>query len=65
MIDPRRTILSGRREIIKFTGRSWPTIRYWIREKGFPAAKIDGRWEADAEEVRQWRKRQIKKARGE
>lgn len=53
------TCLSGRKEIIRYVGRSWQTIRKWIREKGFPARKLDGRWESDVEMISEWRRKQI------
>jgi len=34
--------LVGKKAISEFVGRSWGTIRRWIREEGFPAKKIDG-----------------------
>ncbi len=44
-----------------FTGRSWPVIKKWIDEDGFPARKIDGVWEADGDLVIEWRRQQIKR----
>jgi hypothetical protein len=52
-------ILNGKKDISKFVGRSWSTIRKWIDEKEFPARKLDGIWEADAELIIQWRQKQI------
>jgi hypothetical protein len=54
-----KCILTGRKDICSFVGRSWSTIRMWIDERGFPARKLDGIWESDAELIIQWRQRQI------
>ena len=59
-MEAKDVILSGRKEIEKYVNRPWNVIRKWINEKGFPAAKIDGRWESDKEEIIAWRKKQIK-----
>jgi hypothetical protein len=56
-----KTILTGRKQIMNFVGRSWPTIQKWIDEDGFPARKLDGVWEADGDLVIEWRRRQIVK----
>lgn len=48
-------LLNGKKEIRAQTGgRSWKTIRRWIREEGFPAKKIDGRWQSDPVMIRKW-----------
>ena len=52
-------ILTGKKNICNFLGRSWDTVERWIREKGFPARKIDGVWESDSELITNWRRRQI------
>jgi hypothetical protein len=52
-------ILTGKKQICNFLGRSWRTVEYWIREKEFPARKIDGVWESDSELITGWRRRQI------
>jgi len=53
-------MLVGKKVISEFVGRSWGTIRRWIREEGFPAKKIDGGWHSDAELVREWLKGKIR-----
>jgi predicted DNA-binding transcriptional regulator AlpA len=53
-------LLSGKKAIIEYCGRSWPTIQRWIKERSFPACKMDGVWESDKELVKEWRRRQIK-----
>ncbi len=53
-------VLSGREEIQKFVERPWNIIERWIRERNFPAVKLDGRWESDAELIVSWRREQIK-----
>jgi hypothetical protein len=57
-------ILTGKKNICNFVGRSWDTVERWIRERGFPARKIDGVWESDSELITAWRRRQIN-GRGE
>jgi hypothetical protein len=47
-----------------FVKRSWRKIKDWILKEGFPAKKIDGVWESDAELIREWKRRRILK-RGE
>ena len=51
--------LTGKKNICNFLGRSWDTVERWIREKEFPACKIDGVWESDSELITNWRRRQI------
>ena len=53
-------ILTGKKNICNFLGRSWDTVERWIREKGFPARKIDGVWESDSELITAWRQSLIK-----
>ena len=59
MSQTRQPILNGKKDICRYVGRSWSTIRKWIDQKEFPARKLDGIWEADAELIIQWRQRQI------
>lgn len=54
-----RRILTGSKEIQSYVGRSWKTIYKWIKNKNFPAVKIDGIWESDTELIHEWRKKQI------
>ncbi len=56
-----KELLGGKKEIAAFVGRGWHVVSLWIKEKGFPATKLNGRWESDAELIRQWRKEQIKR----
>lgn len=59
MSQRKHPIINGKKDISKFVGRSWRTIRMWIEEKDFPARKLDGIWEADADLIIQWRQKQI------
>ena len=52
-------ILTGKKSICNFMGRSWSTIERWIMEREFPARKIDGIWESDSELITAWRRKQI------
>jgi len=54
-------MLTGSKEITGFVGRSWKIIYRWIKEKDFPAKKIDGVWESDTELILEWRTNQIMK----
>ncbi|MDD5643281.1 MAG: hypothetical protein PHX53_16635 [Syntrophales bacterium] len=52
-------ILTGKKNICNFLGRSWDTVERWIREREFPARKIDGVWESDSALITEWRRNQI------
>ena len=51
--------LEGRKQIADFVERDWRTISRWIKDHSFPATKIGGTWQSDAELIRQWRKKQV------
>jgi len=51
--------LVGKKDICAFVGRSWGTIKRWIKEEDFPAKKIDGGWHSDADLVHEWLKGKI------
>jgi hypothetical protein len=53
------TILTGRKRISTFVGRSWATIHKWIKKDNFPATKIDGVWESDTNLIYRWRQQRI------
>lgn len=59
MNSTAKCILTGRKDICSFVGRSWSTTRMWIDDRGVPAKKLDGIWEANAELIIQWRQGQI------
>ena len=52
-------VLSGMNEIQAYVKRDARVIRRWIKKKGFPAKKIDGRWESDTGMVTEWRRDRI------
>ena len=52
--------LVGKKDICAYAQRSWITVKRWIQKKGFPARKIDGRWESDTELIDEWKRAQIK-----
>jgi hypothetical protein len=56
-------MLHGRKAIEDYVGRRWAVIKKWIKEKGFPAVNLGGRWESDPEMITQWRRDQIRKAK--
>jgi hypothetical protein len=51
--------LTGRKEILEYTRRSWQTIREWIRKEDFPAKKLDGVWESSTDLIDEWKKEKI------
>jgi len=55
------TILTGKKRIMAFVGRSWPTIMLWVEEMNFPARKLNGVWESDTELIIEWRKKEIQR----
>lgn len=59
MMTQATFILTGKKNICNFMGRSWDTVERWIRDREFPARKIDGIWESDSELITAWRRRQI------
>lgn len=52
-------ILTGTKQICSFMGRSWRTVEKWIINDDFPAKKMNGIWESDAELITQWRQKRI------
>jgi hypothetical protein len=56
-----QTILTGKKMITAYMGRSWRLIQKWIDERHFPARKIDGVWESDMELIIDWRKKEIQR----
>jgi|GEM_PF-2369206 len=56
-------VLSGRKQISTYVRRSWNTVMVWVRERDFPAAKIDGVWESHPDLIDQWRQEQINQNR--
>jgi excisionase family DNA binding protein len=56
--------LSGIKEISEYTGRPWETVQRWITNRGFPAIKLEGRWESIKALVDEWFKREILKGDG-
>ena len=53
------TVLSGKKSICNFVGRSWKTVEEWIIYHDFPAKKMNGVWESDAELITRWRQQQL------
>lgn len=56
-------VLTGKKRITGFVERSWKTVRRWIEEEEFPAKKMDGVWESDADLITEWRVKQIKEGK--
>ena len=55
------TALIGLKNIVSHVGRDRRTVMRWIREEGFPAKLLAGKWESDTELVSKWRRYQISK----
>ncbi len=55
--------LSGLEEIAQYTRRSKATVLDWIRNEGFPAAKLGHVWESDKDMVDAWKREKIEKSR--
>jgi predicted DNA-binding transcriptional regulator AlpA len=59
------TALYGMKAICDYAGKSECTIVRYVRDEGFPAAKIGGAWASDAAAIDAWRagriNREIKK----
>jgi hypothetical protein len=53
------TALVGLKNIVTHVGRDKRTVMRWIREKGFPAKILAGKWESDTELIGRWRRQQI------
>lgn len=47
--------LIGKVKIGNFMGKGWPEVEKLILSEGFPAERVDGRWEADSELITTWR----------
>ena len=53
------TNLSGMDEIATYARRSKATILDWIRNEGFPAAKLGAVWESSKELIDDWKTKRI------
>ena len=53
-------MLTTREEICKYVNYSWKTVKRWIKEEHFPAARIDGKWQAEIGEIEAWRFKRYK-----
>jgi predicted DNA-binding transcriptional regulator AlpA len=57
------TNLSGMEEIAQYTRRSKATVLGWIKNEGFPAAKLGHVWESDKGMIDQWKRDRIELSR--
>ena len=55
------TILVTLEVIVAYSGRSKNTILKWVEEEKFPASKVDGRWESNADLIEDWQRRRLEK----
>lgn len=51
-----KTMLIGMKAIQSYYPRSKDTILKLIKDNGFPAAKVEGVWEADKTQIDAWRR---------
>jgi len=58
----QRKILIGRKEIAAYTGRSWPTVKTWVKEYHFPARMLEGRWASKSDMIDVWLQERIELA---
>ena len=58
-------MLLGLDEIETYTGRNRRTIKKWVKEDHFPAAKIDGRWESNTDLIDRFMRNRITELTGE
>lgn len=54
-------ILVTLEDIAIYSGRSKNTILKWVEEENFPASKVDGRWESNADLIEDWQRRRLEK----
>jgi len=55
-------ILTGRKQITAYVGRSWAIVKKWIAQEGFPAVLVDGVWTSYVDLVDEFVKAKVKKA---
>lgn len=55
-----RTLI-GMDEITEYAGRGEKVIGRWIANDGFPAVKVDNRWESNTLLIDKWRRRRIER----
>ncbi|MCA1944349.1 MAG: helix-turn-helix domain-containing protein [Desulfovibrio sp.] len=62
-----RLVLAGLETMAQELGCSKKTLYRWIRERGFPAFKMDGAWRALPREVETWlmEQRALQEGRGD
>jgi hypothetical protein len=53
--------LTGRKEILVYTRRSWEIVWKWIKKEDFPARKLDGVWESSTDLIDEWKRGKITK----
>ena len=56
--------LTGRKEIVSYTKRSWKLIRKWIENDNFPARNLGGQWESFGELIDEWKMKRINPPQG-
>jgi predicted DNA-binding transcriptional regulator AlpA len=54
-------LLSGRKEIAKYTKRGWKTIQKWIDKDSFPTSVMGNIWTFSKRLIDEWTEEQIKK----
>jgi len=59
-----RSTLITREEIERTAGVSWPVIRRWIQDEGFPAKKMGRLWISDAGLINSWFRHRLERDKG-
>ena len=59
-VKEEKTMLIGMKAIRDYYPRSEKTIIELIENKGFPAVKVAGMWEADKAQIDEWRREMIR-----
>ena len=58
------TILFGMKAICDYTGYNRHRIEKAVRERGFPAAVVDGRWQSNTKLIGEWHVREMRERTG-
>lgn len=57
-----KTQLITMQEIVDYQGRNQNVIKRWVKERGYPATILEGRWHSDKELIDEWNKKQVSSA---
>lgn len=57
--EPPPDEVQGMDNICRLANRSAATVLAWVRDRDFPAAKVDDCWIADRNQVLEWMKKEV------